>query len=261
MSNEIFLLKAGITLFCLTLASYLDWEKREIDDKIWIILGSSGGFLTLVEVLQAANLETYTLTAFSISLAFVIGYLIYYTGFTGGADFKALLAIGLTFPKYPSNTLLQPQFPNYPVFILSVLDNTLVLTIVVVLFYLVMKNSSLILKGEKMFSYRVPLWRKIALFLTATKVIVKKTDWKKYFPVETVDYSMDPPMVKIRLFTSVHEDIDEERLNNAVDKGILEEKIWASTGLPLIIFISLGTLTSIAFGDLILKVIFILFSI
>ncbi len=261
MSDEIFLLKTTLALGCLTLASYLDWEKREIDDGIWIVLGSGGGFLTLVELIYEVNLGRYVMTALSISLAFVIGYLIYYAGLTGGADFKAIWAIGLTFPRYPSNTLLQPPLPTYPAFVLSVLDDTLILTLLIVLLYLVTKNSSLILRGEKIFLYDIPLWRKIALFLTATRVRVEETDWKKNFPLEKVDYSRDPPKVEIRLYTNVHEEVDEESLMKGVEKGILGEKVWASPGIPLIIFITLGTLASIAFGDFLLKLIFVLLSV
>ena len=42
-----------------------------------------------------------------------------------------------------------------------------------------------------------------------------------------------------------------ERLSNAVEKEKIDSYVWATPGLPLLIFITLGFIVALVFGDIV----------
>lgn len=249
------LVKLILALITLLLASRQDWEKREIEDKLWLVLGFGGGAMTAFELINAFNSSIFLVSLLSFGLSFLLGYLLFYLGFFGGADAKAIWALGITFPSYPKIPYIFPSLPIYNFFILTVLGNSLILSILSV-FYYSANNLSAYLKGENLFLYEMPTWKKLILFFTAVKISIHEADWRKIFPVEKVDFSKQPPQVEVELLSRVDEEIDVDSLLRGVEEGILSKRIWVSPGIPMILFILMGLVVSIFFGDLILYTVF-----
>ena len=42
-----------------------------------------------------------------------------------------------------------------------------------------------------------------------------------------------------------------ERLSNAIDNGKIDRYVWATPGLPMLIFVTLGLVTAVFFGDIV----------
>ena len=42
-----------------------------------------------------------------------------------------------------------------------------------------------------------------------------------------------------------------ERLSNAVDAGKIDSYVWATPGLPMLIFITAGLIVALVFGDVV----------
>lgn len=251
MSNEIFILKFLISAACLSIASYSDWKTREIDDRIWLILGISGLGLSAADLALGGTGRSLFFAILSVFTAFSLGFLLYRIGFIGGADAKALLALGLTFPVYPLNDYIYPVLPIHPVMMLTIIDNILVLASLTFLFHL-SRNLLSASKGEKLFNYKISYWKKILLLVSAVKLDIRKTDWDKNFPLERPNFSEEPYRVDLTVLPNIHEEVDKGSLIRGLETGLLPSKIWASPGLPMVIFITLGLVVSLFYGDLLL---------
>ncbi|MFQ5712155.1 MAG: A24 family peptidase C-terminal domain-containing protein [Candidatus Geothermarchaeales archaeon] len=248
------LTKVALSLILFAIASHQDWEKREIEDKIWLTQGLGGGSITAVELIYLSDVSLYQVTLFSLILSLTLGFVLYHIGFVGGADAKAIWTLGLTFPYYPETFLIYPILPIYPLFIFTIFENSLILSLTPAI-YCLARNLVIRLGGEHLFTYEIPAWKKIILLFTATKMFTHKIDWRKTFPVERVDFSTQPPRVTVEVFSKVTDEVEVDSLIKGVESGVLPQRVWISPGIPMIIFITLGLIVSILYGDLILYVI------
>ncbi len=251
------LFKVIISIGCLAIASYQDYKTREIDDRVWIFLGLIGGLLTVYELYTIWSPQLMILTPISIIVAFFVGLAMYKFGIMGGADAKAIIALSIVHPYYPLVNF-RPIYPYYPIFVLSILENSVLLSLFT-LFYFVFRNIKLVLRGVKLFDRELPLIRKITLFLTASRYDLMNTDWGKIYPIEFVDYSVDPPKVRYSFFSNVNVEVDVKNLIRGYKEGYLSNMIWGTYGLPMIIFMFVGFCFSILVGDIILGIIDLLF--
>jgi len=249
-------LKVGIALGCLLVASYQDYKTREIEDYVWIVLGLIGGILTGIELFLLENVSLVIVVIVSFFIASGLGLILYRFGLVGGADAKALMALGIVLPYYPL-IKIKPVFPVYPTFVVSIFENSVLLSASMVLYYFV-KNLLLVIRGEKLFSDKIPVVRRVILMLTCSKYDIYNTDWTKVFPVEFVDFSVNPPRKVYSFIHDVSTDIDTKSLVRGYEEGYLERKIWGTAGLPMIIFFTLGLVVSLLLGDLVLATIGVL---
>lgn len=113
-------------------ASYLDIQQRRVPHRTWIPLVAAAviafGFDIFFRGTDTGTVLTFTL--FSLALGTGFGYGFYYLGTFGGADRYALVVLALAFPVYPVLPTPLGDFPlvvpEAPVFVLSVLGNTVV---------------------------------------------------------------------------------------------------------------------------------------
>ena len=246
-------LKVVIALGCLLVASYQDYKTREIEDYVWIVLGIIGGVLTGVELFLIGSITLVIVVIISFLIASGLGLILYKFGLVGGADTKALMTLGIVLPYYPLIDI-KPIFPVYPTFVISIFENSVLLSASMVLYYFV-KNLLLVMRGEKLFSDEISTIRKLILLLTCSKYDVYSTDWTKVFPIEFVDFSVNPPKKVYSFIHDVSVDVDAKSLIRGYEKGYLERRIWATAGLPMIIFFTLGLIVSLLLGDLVLATI------
>ncbi|MGQ9468850.1 MAG: prepilin peptidase [Nitrososphaerales archaeon] len=211
----------------LSYASYSDWKKREVDDRLWILFSFIGITLNIIELFPYSNPQLLILIITSISLSSLISFILYYFGFFGGADMKVLIAISLIIPVYyPSNYL-------HPFTSLTSLTNGIFFTISLPPIFLIL-NIIRLISGKDIFSgfEGERLWRKILVCFLGYRA--SKAD-KSHF-LMSLEKIADG---KKRFHISFLKDED----------FISGQDIWVTPGIPLLIFISLGFISIILYGD------------
>lgn len=223
------LLPARITLIMATMvyASYQDWVSREIDDKVWVIGGGVGAALTGLDLAWSWSLVKLILTFMSIGLSTGLAFMFYYMGLYGGADAKAIAAISASLPIY------YPPVRFHPFTGLASLTNGLILSLILPVSFL-LYNTYRIMRGDNIFRgfEHESRWRKAAAILFGTRVNHAGRFW---FPLEE-----EHEGVRIFKFNLFSLDLEEN----------VREDSWATPGIPLLIFITIGLVIFLTLGDL-----------
>ncbi len=110
--------------------------------------------------------------------------------------------------------------------------------------------------GKKMFTGTLAhesMWKKIVILITGYKVTVAKLKEKWHvFPMEDVDDGENALQRKLVVIPSDEgRDKIVERLSNAVQAGKIDTYVWATPGLPMLIFITLGLIVALLCGDIV----------
>ena len=106
-----------LSLFFLSLCSWYDYKTREVTNKMWLVYGPAGIALLLLQFFTDRTLsENPVQLVASIGITTGIALALFYTGFFGGADSKALICLSLALPVYPAFVhgyimVLVPFFP------------------------------------------------------------------------------------------------------------------------------------------------------
>ncbi|MEM4312176.1 MAG: prepilin peptidase [Nitrososphaerales archaeon] len=210
----------------LVFISYLDLKKREVPDKVWIIFGLAGIFLHLVGFSQGESMSLHLL--WPIGLTALIAYGLYFLGFYGGADAKALITLSVILPYY------EPSFYFHRFASLITLTNGIIITLSLPFFFLIY-NSLKLLRGERIFE-GFEDESKIRKFLALCLGFRSKKVRKFMFPLEKEEEGK-------RRF--------EFKLFGWYDEYTMAKDKWITPAIPLLIFISAGYLSMILFGDII----------
>jgi len=208
-------------------SAYFDLKSREVDDKLWWIFGALGLALTATEFTLGyrPNLSLYII---STALAAGVGFALYYLGFYGGADAKALLVCALLLPLFDRNLTLHPFTP------LIVLVNSAILTAALAIYYGV-SNLIRILRGERIFEglEHEPIHRKALACLLGFRA--KGRVGPFYFQMEREEDGR-------RRF--------DFALLRAYEEFTTKEGVWVTPGIPLLAFMAAGFVVMVVFGDL-----------
>jgi Flp pilus assembly protein protease CpaA len=88
---------AVVVLACFGFAGWQDFKTRLVSNKIWLVLCVVGAPLALANYVLMGALLVYVVNA---SVAVLLGFAMFFVfgRFFGGADAKALMALGLTVP-------------------------------------------------------------------------------------------------------------------------------------------------------------------
>lgn len=240
----------AITLFLY--ASWEDWKSREITDKIWIIMSISGITLLIAEIIFISGIGLWLiLVAISIAFSFTIGFILFYLDFFGGADSKALIALSILMPLKPELKFINPI--SHPFIPIAVFNNSVIgaaLMAIGILAY----NLSRKIKGENLFEElkEEKAWKKIIVLLTGYKVSLTKLKEKSFlYPLEEIE--IEKGKIKKKLKIGIGISTGEEKLDKIskiIEKHELKGKIWVTPALPMIIFMTIGLIISITYGDL-----------
>jgi len=221
---------------------------------VWALLAPSAFALTSIqffiftpELLGIYALSFITTSALSIAL--------FYAGAFGGADAKALMCLSLALPIYPTH-LLQPYGFVSPLFPITVFTNAVLLASLSVFYALLRnffwkgRNKRGLFEGFEKESFS----RKILTLLCGYKVKITELEKGKYlYPLEDV-YASETEESGRKLLVFPKDEEREDivgRLLKAKDEGKLENEVWATPGLPMLIFITAGLIVALAYGDII----------
>ena len=241
-----------LSLFFLVLCSWYDFKTREVTNKMWLIYGPAGLTLLLLQFLTNQTFSEVPIQWLaSIGLTTIIALALFYTGFFGGADSKALICLSLALPVYPTFvheyvTVLVPFFP-LAVLVNSVLGSSL-LVIVITAYNL----CRMTVKGEKMFEglEKEPLWSKIVAFATGFKVDSEKVKGgSHYMLLERFSRAEDGKVTRHLKVTPRLEDDDQKEAQQDEFLTELHAKIWVTPGLPFLVFVTAGFIAALMVGD------------
>jgi preflagellin peptidase FlaK len=224
------LLITRISLVSATLlyTSYLDWKYREVDDKVWIISGVLATVLTVFDLAYKWTMDKLLLSILSIGFSSGLAFGFYFLGLYGGADAKAILIVSLGLPLH------QPDRSLHPFTGLATLTNGLIFSLILPLTILIYNLTQLIRKRDifEGFHHESTIRKFFALMFG---VRLKNTRNRKFwFLMEEADHTR---RFKFGLFSPELSEIDRD-------------DVWATPGIPLLIFITAGFLYYIFLGDI-----------
>ena len=230
-----------------------------MSNKIWIFFAPLAFTLTFMEFLLYKSFEiTLYGICFGLTAAFAI--ILFYSGGFGGADAKALMCLALALPFYPENLLtpisggISPISQNF--FPITVFSNSVLLAAVTAV-YMFLRNLFWHKRtGRKLFGEGhgdESFGRKFLVLITGYKVHINKLKEKWHlYPLEDVENVENGLKGKLVVLPKDEgRDAIVERLAEAVENGKIQNTVWATPGLPMLIFITIGLITALFFGDII----------
>jgi preflagellin peptidase FlaK len=246
--------RVAICLAFLTYASWSDYKTREVSNMVWVVLAPLALALTAFQFLMFAPESMYTyFLSFAITSALAIA--LFYAGAFGGADAKALICLSLALPTYSMHLLQQSWFIS-PLFPVTVFTNGVLLAAVSVV-YALFRNllwKSKTKKGIFEGLEKESVGRKILTLLCGYKVKIAELGKKEHlYPLEDV-YVNETGESRRKLLVFPKDEEREEivaRILGAADEGELEDDVWATPGLPMLIFITAGLIVALAYGDIV----------
>jgi preflagellin peptidase FlaK len=250
----------AVSLGVLVYASWRDYKSREVSNKVWAIYAPIALALSLAQMAFDPSQLPYF--ALSVGVTCGLALLLFYAGGFGGADSKALMCIALALPFAPV-ALITPIF-DFGVSPISQLIYPITIFGNGVLFaaasgiYMIIRNIVWHKKHNvKMFAGSLAsesIGKKLLILITGYKTtITKLKDTWHIFPMEDLQEEGDSEL-KRKLLVVPHEEGREEiieRLSNAIEASKIDAHVWATPGLPMLIFVTLGLIVALFFGDLV----------
>jgi archaeal preflagellin peptidase FlaK len=252
-----------ITLVFLFYSSLSDYKTREVSNRVWAFYAPIALALTLLELLV---FEPSMLPLFALSAGITIGFalLLFYSGAFGGADSKAFMCIALALPFFPT-LLFTPILPqglsplSQTIFPVTILSNAVLIAALSAVFLLLRNLMRKATTGKPLFEGTLAqesFGKKILVLLTGQKFSLStlKAKWHVY-PMEDiseVSVGEDLPQRKL-IIVPKDEGRDEivQRLSKAAEEGKIDPKVWATPGLPMLIFVTIGLLIALSLGDIV----------
>ena len=240
------ILKILFTIPFLLYSCYSDLKFRRVPNKVWKYMLAVGSVFIFYEIFTEGFPFLKAMLVSGV-IVFVSVYILFQLGAFGGGDAKGLIVLSLLFPLYPIfriGNLVYPLlgFPTIGLFTFTVFENALLLTILAPVgmfcYNLLHFSPALLKKPLYMFlGYRTPvasLKNKEHLGLLENFEIDEKGNVKKSFA--RVGLNFDANL--------------KPELEEYAKKGLIEPEVWVTPGLPFMLSITAGFITSILFGDM-----------
>jgi preflagellin peptidase FlaK len=257
MSYQVNIFIEGLQIFValafLLYASWSDLKTREVSNMVWVFFAPMGLALSLTHLLLNFSYETLYLYGISAGVTSVLAVLLFYAGAYGGADAKALICLSLTIPSFPSN-FIPWAFVPYNIFPLSVFSNAVILAALSVV-YALLRNALWqqrtrlhLFEGLEKESKR----RKLIALLSGYKIPLDKLEKSEFlYPLEDAQVVETGIVERKLLVFPKDEERDEivERILAAVREGEKIDWVWATPGLPMLVFVTAGLVTALVLGD------------
>jgi len=248
------ILRVLTSLSFLLASSWYDYKFREVSNRMWILFAPVGFTLTFLQYClhlgyDAGKASSILLSwALSIAVTTGISLTLFYAGFFGGADAKALICLSIAIPTYPEFSIKQ-FYVMIPLFPLAVLVNAVLVSSMLVLAILCHNIIRYLqLKGDlfKGFEHE-PRWKKVLVFITGIKVDLKKLSSSHYIPLEYVTIEENGGFTR-HLKVSPQLEMEDPKMLEKIEP---EREVWATPGLPFLIFMTAGFLMALFLGDFI----------
>lgn len=221
---------------------------------VWAIFAPSALALTYTQLFMFAPQLLY-IYALSFAITSALSVALFYAGAFGGADAKALICISLALPTYPVY-LPQPKFGFViPLFPIATFCNAILLAAFSVFYALIRNCLWKHRTGRRLFEgfERESRWRKILTLLCGYKARVADLEKVGHlYPLEDIRMVEGESQRKLIIMPKDEErGRIVERILEAKRQGKLQNEVWVSPGLPLVIFITAGLIIALTVGDLV----------
>jgi len=251
--------RTSLSSIFLLYASLCDYKTREVSNTLWILFAPPAFALTFIELFlyEHSQLLFYGI-CFGLTSAFAV--ILFYSGGFGGADAKALMCLALALPFYPENLLTPISGEISPIsktfFPMSVFSNSVLLAAATAVYIFLRNIFRHIRTDEKLFEGHgnESFGRKVLVLVTSYKVSVDKLKQKWHlYPMEDIEENVENTFKRKLIVIPKDEDRNAivERLTKAVETGKIKNNVWATPGLPMLIFITAGLIIALFFGDII----------
>jgi preflagellin peptidase FlaK len=222
---DIIRLFTGVTI--LIYASYTDIKTRRASNILWLIMGSIGGILLLVQYFYIGFENIIYLIFIPLMIGFV--YLLFQLRLIfGGADAKALMAIAILVPFEPFIF----QFPIWKGSLMPFSWSIFANSIIIFLFFPIMLLIYNLSKKNLKFPYS----------LLGYKMSIKKAKDKFVWPLEKfIDGK--------RKFVYMPKDFDVTEEYKEFEKHGIDQ-IWVTPKIPFMIPLLIGYVFAFIFGDI-----------
>jgi len=245
-----------ISLIFLVYASWSDFKTREVSNNVWIVFAPTAFLLTFAQFLLfppiGDMLQSMIYYGISLVITSVFSIALFYVGAFGGADAKALICIALAIPE-PS--LIEPLsgFVSF-IFPITVFSNGVIVAALSV-FYALIRNLWRKIAGQKLFEdfESESFGRKALALLCGYKVSVADLEKSFLYPLEDFQTTQQGETKRRLLLFPKDENREEivERIIKAKNEGKLQNMVWATPGLPMLIFITIGLILALTVGDIV----------
>lgn len=255
----IILAKTTISLFFLLYASWSDYKTREVSNSVWIFYAPLAFALTITELIIYEDLQTLQFYGLSFCLTAALAIALFYAGGFGGADAKALMCLALALPFYPES-MFTPIFKEIsPIsrtfFPLTVFNNSVLLAAAAAAYILLYNITRHMKGGKKLFEEfkSESTGKKILVLVTSYKMPIQKIKEKWHlYPMEDIEENAEGFKRKLMAIPKDEErNAIIERLEKAAESGKIQNMVWATPGLPMLIFITAGLIIGLFLGDII----------
>lgn len=222
MSFDVTTVRIFLAILMLSIASYTDIKKREIDDRIWMIFGG----LSVIMLVFTPDLS-HSLVTIGISLIVApIALLVWRMGFFGGADAFALIVLASLAPG--------ATFANSQINPFTTLIDAVLLSIIPV-FVNVIRNVVAILKHEDIFNGFEGETQK-------NKIIAMLVGHRSKHP--KFSFSIEKKEGNLRKLDFTLKNADSAEFCSSSDT-------WVTPGVPYMIYIFGGFIVQLVYGDVI----------
>jgi len=238
----------------LAASSWYDFKTREVNNRMWMLFASLGFILSFLQFCLAEGDPFLILWVISFLVTTVISLALFYLGFFGGADAKALISLSIALPVYPST--VDPYFKVLvPLFPLTVFGNALLGSSLLIFVIAGYNLAKLIQSRGRLFEglEEEPFWKKTLAFMIGFKVDVDRL--KSGSHNISLEYFSRGEDGKIVRHLRISPRLDEEQIQK---KEFSEDfpreirgKIWVTPGLPLLLFVTAGFVAALLIGDII----------
>lgn len=219
-------LVVGTTI--LSYASYTDIKTRRASNMLWVIMGSVGAILLVIQYLTVPAAFDNIFYLIFIPIMIVLMYVFFQLRLIfGGADAKAIMALAILVPLEPS-IFEFPLLSSFMPFSWIILSNSVLLFLLIPVSLLIFN----IARRNIEFPY----------CLLGYKLSVEKAKERFVWPLEKI---VDGK----RKFSYMPKEFDvEDDLETFEKNGIME--IWVTPKIPFMIPLLAGFLCSFILGDL-----------
>ncbi len=250
-----------ISIVFLLYASWSDYKTREVTDRVWIAYAPIALALSLAELLLY---EPSMLPLFGLSVGITVGiaFLLFYAGGFGGADSKAFMCLAVALPFFPA-AVIKPLAANglspiaQTIFPVTILSNSVLIAALFALGFLVV-NLCRLRNGKPLFEGSLAqesAGKKLLVLVTGLKYSTAELQAKWHiYPMEDIAENKTSDAALERKIVVLPKDEERDalvaRLSKAADAGKIG-KVWATPGLPMLIFVTVGLVLALVVGDVV----------
>ena len=231
-------LRIAVSSGLLVYASTCDVVSREVSDWVWVLGIPTCVLLDGVD-LYLGHIDLLSLVA-SLSISFLLGYVLCLLGFYGGADGRALVLMATAMPSYPPSHLLIIQVLPLPLLFIFFTSTLFSIVYPLKVFTLNVIDR---FKGKRLLQgiEEDNLLKRLLLYGTARRVTFEtlKTGLK-YFPAETIVVEEGEARRTPIYFLHAEANVDELVEQLEVHRELFPDGVLASPTIPMIVFQTAG---------------------